>query len=103
MKTNDTTAWEQALAGEIWKPIPGIEECCGSFEASSEGRVRNARTGRIHKQSDNGQGYLRIRIKRRFYKVHRLVAAAFLPNPENLATVNHNMLIRLTPKTENTH
>ena len=70
---------------EIWKEIDGLE---GLYEVSSHGRVRNIRTGRILAGYYNN-GYKQIKLKGKDYKIHRLVALAFLPNPDNLPQVNH--------------
>ncbi len=37
----------------------------------------------------NGKGYRRVRIQGKNFKVHRLVADAFVPNPDNLPYVLH--------------
>jgi len=37
----------------------------------------------------NGKGYRRVRLQGKTFKVHRLVADAFLPNPDNLPFVLH--------------
>ena len=83
---------------EIWKDIEGYE---GLFQISSKGRVRSldrldskgrSLKGKIRKQSQDN-GYCRIvlcdngKIER--YLVHRLVAQAFIPNPNNYPVVNH--------------
>ncbi len=56
------------------------------------GRIDN-RKGKILKPGIDKYGYLRIIItnkgKRKEYLVHRLVAMAFIPNPDNKPTVNH--------------
>lgn len=59
---------------EIWKPI---EELPGYF-VSNKGRVRKDSNGQIMVLSKNG-GYCRITITKH---VHRLVAKAFLDEPE---------------------
>lgn len=70
---------------ETWKPIPGCE-----YEASSEGRIRRTKTGRVVKPFvDPLQTYGRITVyggaKRRKVMVHRLVALAYLgPLPEGM-------------------
>lgn len=45
--------------------------------------------GHVHKD-----GYSTVRIRGKDYKVHRLLAEAFLPNPENKPTVDHINRIR---------
>ena len=79
---------------EIWKNIEGYE----NYQISSFGRVKSLnykRTGKekILKQRKDENGYLRVEIckkgGRKNYKVHRLVATAFLTNPNNLQQVNH--------------
>ena len=70
---------------EIWKEIEGFE---GLYAVSNKGRVRNIRSGRILAGYYNN-GYKQIKLKGKNYKVHRLVALAFLPNPYKLPQVNH--------------
>lgn len=53
---------------------------------------RNYRnTGRIKKMTPakRPDGYLRIVLKNKGYYIHRLVAEAFIPNPDNKLQVNH--------------
>ena len=81
---------------EQWKPVKGFE---GAYEVSDLGRVRALfsyhrwKPGRILKPYDTGAGYLAVKLskghKQRNYKVHILVAQAFIPNPENLPEVDH--------------
>lgn len=73
---------------EIWKDVDGYE---GLYQVSSLGRVR--RGSRMLRQSNAGKGYLSVMLSmdgctKRVY-VHRLVAAAFIPNPSLLPCVNH--------------
>lgn len=75
---------------ETWKAIEGYE---GAYEVSDLGRVRNIkRGGRIMSQS-NVHGYRAVNLskdgKTRSISVHRLVAKAFIPNPDNKPQVNH--------------
>lgn len=74
---------------EEWRMIPGYE---GLYMVSSIGRVKNCRTGKIMKPFEY-KGYLQISLTkngiRKTYRVHRLVAMAFIPNPNNLPEVNH--------------
>lgn len=80
---------------EIWKDIEGYENL---YKISNLGRVKSLnynRTGKekILKSRKDVGGYFRIGLfkerKQKCYKVHRLVAQAFLDNPYNLPQVNH--------------
>ena len=74
---------------EIWKEI---EESNGVYEISSKGRVRNKLTQLILTPSTKNNGYKEVGLKyglNKYRLVHRLVAIAFIPNPENLKYVNH--------------
>lgn len=73
---------------EIWKEIDGFD---GKYLVSSWGRVKSARG--ILKPYKNHKGYLKIGLSKenkcQKYRVSRLVANAFIPNPYNLPEVNH--------------
>lgn len=80
---------------EIWKPVIGFE---GIYEVSNLGNIaslnyrgRNKR-GLLKPKPHNG-GYYRITLckeKQKYdFLVHRLVADAFTPNPDNFPQVNH--------------
>ena len=80
---------------EIWKDIKGFE---GRYQVSNLGRVRSLdwprHKGRILKQQITYWGYYRVNIVRecggvKYIGVHRLVAIAFIPNPNNYPEVNH--------------
>ena len=84
---------------EVWKSIDGYD---GRYEVSNLGRVRSlefrnnqtafSRT-KIMKATDNGHGYLIVSLRegggRKNHYVHRLVAEAFIPNPDNLPVIDH--------------
>ena len=93
---------------EIWKPVMGYE---GLYEVSSYGRVRSLdrmderdmyRKGRILKSALNKNGYPSVSLWKdnhgKTYRVHRLVAEAFIPNPNNKPEIDHINTI----KTDNT-
>lgn len=74
---------------EIWKDVPGCE---GKYFVSNLGRVKGPK--KILKPSISNWGYERLRIRTNLGKaisprVHRLVAQAFIPNPEGKPEVNH--------------
>lgn len=80
---------------EIWKDIPGY---IGKYQVSNLGNVRSLNyhsTGKISllKFAADKKGYFRCALSKKnklvTYKVHRLVAGAFLPNPKELPQVNH--------------
>lgn len=74
-------------ADETWKPIPNW-----NYEVSNLGRVRRASDKRILAPTVMPNGYLRVTFttRRQDYRVHRLVAQAFLPPPADpTMTVNH--------------
>ncbi len=78
------------MLDEVFRDCKYYEEL---YEVSNYGRVRNKRTKRFLTQHDNGKGYLFVQLWRnnkgkREY-VHRLVALAFIPNPDKKPTVNH--------------
>lgn len=80
---------------EIWKPIVGFE---GRYEVSNFGNVASLKFARgsnrrILKQSTNTWGYSQVTLSKDRDKtnrtVHRLVAEAFIDNPNNLPQINH--------------
>lgn len=59
-----------------------------NFEISTNGRVRNKKTGKYRKLQITKKGYQCVNLTKR-YRVHRLVAETFIPNPENKPEVHH--------------
>ena len=64
-----------------------------NYMVSNLGRVENINTGYVLAPIMNRDGYLLVRLsnkgKQKNYLIHRLVAIAFLPNPDNLPQINH--------------
>lgn len=54
-----------------------------------DGQIQNTKTGNWLKGDVNNCGYRRIQVNNKRFFVHRLVAMAYLPNPDNLPQVNH--------------
>lgn len=72
---------------EEWRNIDGYE-----YEISNTGQVRN-KTGKIMHQSHNTYGYLHVSLCKMGYAktvcVHKLVACAFIANPNGYPQINH--------------
>ena len=91
------------LDGEIWKDIEGYE---GYYQVSNRGRVKSLERDVVKKDGTiihcneklkinvhDQKGYQMVKLHKNgsgsMKKVHRLVAQAFIPNPNNLPQVNH--------------
>ena len=98
---------------EMWKPIKDYE---GLYEISSLGRIKRIAgfrkscreskvivQERILKPTKDRDGYLLVSLGKKSgkLKVHRLVAQAFIPNPENLPCINHKNEIKTDNRVEN--
>ena len=99
-----------------WRDVPGWE---GLYQVSDEGQVRSLQPHnymKLKKQS-NTKGYRACTLSykgcKRLVKVHRMVAEAFIPNPDCKPDINHingiksdnkaNNLEWVTPKENTTH
>ena len=83
------------LPKRIWRDIEGFE---GLYQVSNTGQVRSlgnnrSRKTKILKQYINNKGYKQVGLRKngkcKKYLVHRLVAQAFIPNPNNYPIINH--------------
>lgn len=93
------------VVDEIWRPIKNYE---GLYEISNFGNVKSLERysdtknkygymkrsvkEKILNPSISSKGYMKVTLsndKNKIFSVHRLVAQAFLPNPDNLPQVNH--------------
>ena len=90
---------------EEWRDIEGYE---GLYQVSNKGRVRSfyySTEGKILKQSKDKDGYNCIGLHKnkitKYCKVHRLVANAFLQNPNNLPEIKHKDECKTNNSVEN--
>ena len=92
---------------EIWKPIRDYE---GLYEVSNLGRIKRLgndknRKEKILKPYKNKLGYLRVTLSKdnkvKYMFIHRLVAIAFIPNPENKPCIDHINAIPSDNRVEN--
>lgn len=101
---------------EIWKDVVGYE---GRYIISNYGRLKSVditihrkdgktelRKGKLLKLNINIHGYLQYNFsngsnKRKMKRIHRVVAEAFIPNPENKPCIDHINTIRTDNRIEN--
>lgn len=85
---------------EVWKRIPGYD----GYSVSDCGRVKN-RTEAIMKQQLTKDGYLSVALsqngRQKRFRVHRLVAQAFLENETGAQEVNHRDEVKTNNRADN--
>lgn len=78
------------MQSEIWKEIPGYN---GRYLISQTGVVYSRYLKREMKPANSGNGYYFVRLCNKGVMknlmIHRLVAAAFVPNPDGLPEIDH--------------
>lgn len=87
---------------ELWKQIDGFP----NYQVSDRGRVKNIKNGKILKNKIEPHGYAFVQLykgdgKSKWIAIHRLVATAFIPNPDNLPQVNHLDEVKTNNNVEN--
>lgn len=86
----------------MWTDSPVFPE---QYSVSDSGEVMSKRTGKVLKPNHDKYGYLYYVLcvlgQRKTIKAHRLVAMAFIPNPEKKPTINHKNGIRDDNRVQN--
>ena len=102
------------MENEIWKPIDGYE---GLYLVSNTGKIKTlSRPVKCRKNSDRilserilspilRKGYFAIGLSKdnnfKRYSLHRLIAIAFIPNPDNKPHINHKNGIKTDNRSVN--
>ena len=79
---------------EVWRPIP-IQDIYHLYEVSNLGEVRNVESQRFLRGTHDKDGYIHICIHvrgmnyKKYFRIHRLVALAFIPQVEHMDQVDH--------------
>ncbi len=85
--------WEKIcgedLEGEVWKNVVIDGKEVSNYYVSDLGRFKNSKGIIMENYKPHHSGYIYLRVNKEKYALHRLVAFAFLDNPENKPFVNH--------------
>lgn len=87
---------------EIWKPVTSYEKL---YLVSNLGNVKSIKRNMLLKPFKSTNGYMQFRLTKngrsKNLLAHRIIAKAFIPNPDNKPQVNHINGIREDNRLEN--
>ena len=90
------------LTAEVWRDVAGYNN---RYRVSNKGRVYSIKKAKILKQNLGKRGYFTVSLyqngKRKETTVHRMVATAFIDNPQNLPFINHKDECKTNNNVEN--
>lgn len=82
----------------VFKPVKGYE---GLYYITEDGEIYSSIQNKWLKPCVNPQGYPMVNLQSNKKHIHRLVAEAFIPNPDNLPVVNHKDENKLNSSVDN--
>jgi hypothetical protein len=73
----------------------------GKYIIHSNGSIWSVKRNKFLKPQIHNAGYIKYMLSDGYYYLHRLLAEAFIPNPNNLTDVNHKNEIKSDNRIEN--